>query len=107
MGNEARKIAPLKRDIEDSIYFFFFGYYQKLYIPKYSINTTDKPQKVHFKAKVYHILTFILINFLVRIFTECTKALILYVYVLPMKISKNPPTIIGYFSKITAFTAQF
>ena len=92
--NEARKIAPLKRDIEDSIYFFFFGYYQKLYIPKYSINTTDKPPKVHFKAKVYHILTFMLINLLVWIFTECTEALILYLF-LPMKISKNPPSIIG------------
>lgn len=64
--NEAREIAPLKKRHRGfNLLFFFFGYYQKLYIPKYSIKTTDKPQKVHFKAKVYHILTFMLINFLV------------------------------------------
>ena len=87
--NEAREMALFKRDIEDSIYFFFFfGYYQKLYIPKYSINTSDKPQKVHFKAKVYHILTFILI---IQLFSVNFYRSSNLVFVLPMKYQKTHP----------------
>ena len=42
--NEAREMALFKRDIEDSIYFFFlFWLLPKVIYPKYSINTTDKP----------------------------------------------------------------